>query len=52
MALKAGIIGAGGISRCHLHGYRELGDRVEVVSCCDIEPGKAKRYAEEYGLKA
>ena len=48
MALKAGIIGAGGISRCHLQGYRALGDRVEVVSCCDIEPGKAQKYAEEY----
>ena len=52
MALKAGIIGAGGISRCHLQGYRALGDRVEVVSCCDIEPGKAQKYAEEYGLKS
>ena len=52
MALKVGIIGAGGISRSHMHGYRELGDRVEVVSCCDIDADKAKRYAEEYGLKS
>ncbi len=48
--LKAGIIGAGGISHSHLHGYRELSDRVEVVACCDIEQGKAQRYAERNGV--
>lgn len=49
--LRVGIIGSGGISRSHMHGYRALGDRVKVVACCDIDGEKAKRYAEEYGLE-
>ena len=50
MALKIGIIGSGGISRSHLHGYRALGDRTEIVACCDIDFEKAKSYAAEYGI--
>ena len=49
-ALKVGIIGCGGISHSHLHGYRALGDRVEFVACCDIDYEKAKAYAERNGF--
>ena len=51
MALKIGIIGNGGISNAHMDGYKALGDRVEVVACCDINFEKAKSYAERYGVK-
>ena len=49
--LKAAIIGCGGISNCHMHGYLEMKDRVEVVACCDIDEPKAKEYAERYGIR-
>ncbi len=51
MALKVGIIGNGGISRCHAKGYKALGDRVEIVACCDIVEEKAKAFAEEFDVK-
>lgn len=50
MALRVGIIGNGGISNCHMHGYKALGDRVEIVACCDINEAKAKDYAERYNI--
>ncbi len=48
--LKVGIIGCGGISRSHMAGYQALGDRVEVVACCDIDEVKLKNYAAAYGI--
>ncbi|MBE6551067.1 MAG: Gfo/Idh/MocA family oxidoreductase [Ruminococcaceae bacterium] len=42
--LRAAIIGSGGISACHLRGYRRL-PNVEVVACCDINEQTAKDYA-------
>lgn len=50
MALKIGIIGNGGIANSHMHGYKALGDRVEVVACCDINFEKAKEFAARYGI--
>lgn len=50
MALKVGIIGNGGIANSHMHGYKALGDRVEVVACCDINFEKAKEFAARYGI--
>ena len=47
---KIGIIGCGGISHSHLHGYRELGDRVEIAACCDIDFEKAQEYAKRNGI--
>lgn len=47
--IRAAIIGTGGISRCHMQGYRAMED-VEVVACCDIDGEKAKKYAEEFGI--
>ncbi|MBQ6163716.1 MAG: Gfo/Idh/MocA family oxidoreductase [Clostridia bacterium] len=48
--LKVGIIGCGGISNSHMHGYLEMKDRVEVIACCDIDEPKAQEYAERYGI--
>ncbi len=50
MSLKVGIIGTGGIAHAHGDGYKELGDRVEIVACCDIDFEKAKNYAAEYDI--
>ena len=50
MALKVGFIGCGGIANSHMHGYRALGDRVEVTACCDINFNKAKEFAARYGI--
>ncbi len=48
--LKVGIIGTGGISHCHMDGYKQLTDRVDVVAVCDIDVDKAKWYAEKYNV--
>ena len=50
MALKVGIIGCGGISNSHMHGYLKLGDAVEIAACCDINFEKAKEYAGRYNI--
>ena len=50
MALRVGIIGNGGIANCHIHGYKELGDRVNVVACCDIVEEKAADFAKRYDI--
>lgn len=49
--LKIGVIGTGGISRCHGHGYKALGDRVKIVACCDLDINKAKEFAEEFDVE-
>ena len=48
--LRVGIIGTGGISHCHMSGYKALGDAVEVVAACDIDEKKLDRYCEKYGI--
>ena len=48
--IKVGIIGNGGIAHCHANGYKALGDRVQIVACCDIVEEKAKKFAEEYDI--
>jgi len=50
MALRLGIIGNGGIANAHMGGYLALGDRVELVACCDINEEKAKAFSEKYGF--
>lgn len=46
--VKVGIIGTGGISHCHMGGYKALKDKVEVVAVCDIDEEKVKAYAQQY----
>ncbi len=47
--IRVGIIGTGGISHCHMHGYKQLSD-VEVIACCDIDEDKVKKYAAQYDV--
>ncbi|GHV10883.1 oxidoreductase [Clostridia bacterium] len=48
--LRIGIIGTGGISGCHMDGYRRLADKVEVVAACDIDEVKLKAYAAQHNI--
>jgi len=49
--VNVAIIGTGGISHCHMSGYKAL-PNVKVVAVCDIDLEKAKAYAEKYGVPA
>lgn len=50
MKLRVGIIGNGGIAHAHADGYKALGDRAELVACCDINEEKARSFAGEYNI--
>ena len=47
--VRIGIIGTGWIAGSHIKQYLEMPD-VEVVALADLVPGKAKAFAESYGL--
>ena len=49
--LKVGIIGCGRIAGAHAISYNKMDD-VEVVGLADIIPGKAKAFAEQWGLQS
>ena len=52
--LKIGIIGTGGIAHAHMGAYMrriEKFDDIEIVAGCDIVPGKAKKFFEEFGVE-
>ncbi|MEO6097776.1 MAG: Gfo/Idh/MocA family oxidoreductase [Fibrobacteria bacterium] len=48
MAMKIGIIGAGGMASYHIPGFRSAG--AEVVAIADMNAEAAKRAAEKYGV--
>ena len=48
--LRVGIIGTGGISHCHMNGYKNNLDKVEVVAACDLDEKKLQAYKEQYGI--
>jgi predicted dehydrogenase len=48
MAIKVGIIGAGGMLQYHAAGFRQAG--AEIVAVADAAPGAAKRAAEKWGI--
>ncbi len=48
MAIKVGIIGAGGMLQYHAAGFRQAG--AEIVAVADAAPGAAKKAAEKYGI--
>jgi predicted dehydrogenase len=48
MALKIGIVGAGGMAYYHIPGFRSGG--AEVVAIADMNADAAKRAAEKYGV--
>jgi predicted dehydrogenase len=51
--VRVGVLGTGVIAQVmHLHFLRELQDRFDVVSLCDISQDLAARCAREYGVPA
>ena len=49
MALRAGIVGCGGISRSHATAYTNL-EGVALTALCDINPAALDARANEYGV--
>ncbi|MCI8332461.1 MAG: Gfo/Idh/MocA family oxidoreductase [Clostridiales bacterium] len=47
--VKVAIIGTGWIAGAHIHQYLQMED-VEVVALADLVPGRAKDFADKYGL--
>lgn len=47
--LKVGIIGAGFMGGMHLACYQALGDKVTVAAVADIQPARAKAFADKTG---
>lgn len=48
--LKIGIIGTGWIAEAHIESYLQMED-VEIVAMADLIPGKAEKFAAEYGVE-
>ncbi|MEM8679923.1 MAG: Gfo/Idh/MocA family oxidoreductase [Planctomycetota bacterium] len=48
MAIKVGIIGAGGMAQYHVRGFKQAG--AELVAIADVDRAAAARAAEEYGI--
>lgn len=48
--LNIAIIGTGGIAHGHMDSYLRMDD-VNIVALCDIIPGKAETFADEFGVK-
>lgn len=48
--IKVGIIGTGGISACHIAGYKAL-ENVELYAFCDINKERAEKCAEKHNVK-
>lgn len=48
--IKVGIIGTGGISHFHMHGYLSRPGECEVIAACDINEPKLKAFGEKYGI--
>jgi len=47
--VKIAVIGVGGISECHIAGYRN-DPRAELYAFCDIDAEKLKMKGEKYGI--
>ena len=48
MAIKVGVIGAGGMLQYHAAGFRQAG--AEIVAIADPAPGAALKAAEKWGV--
>lgn len=48
MGVRIGIIGAGGMARYHIEGFRSAG--AEVACITDVNPAAARRAAEAFGI--
>lgn len=47
--LGVGIAGLGLIARSHAMGYKRLHDLAEIRGVCDVDPTKARVFADEFG---
>src|SRR5574341_511476 len=46
--IRFGIVGTGGIANAHATGLAALAADAELVSCCDIAPGRAEEFAQRW----
>ena len=46
---RIGIIGTGGMAHAHARKFKEIRG-VQLAACCDIDPDRAKRFAEEFDI--
>ncbi|MEO1529695.1 MAG: Gfo/Idh/MocA family oxidoreductase [Planctomycetota bacterium] len=50
-SVRAGIVGCGKVGGLHARALSELAE-AEFVGVCDVDPDRALRFAERYGVKA
>lgn len=48
--VRFGIVGTGGIANHHAVGLTALRDEAEIVSCCDVQAGRAEAFAAKHGV--
>src|SRR5258706_4896574 len=48
--IRVGIVGTGGMANAHANSFKAI-DRVELVSCLDVVPGRAEEFAKKHGVK-
>ncbi|MBQ8696920.1 MAG: Gfo/Idh/MocA family oxidoreductase, partial [Clostridia bacterium] len=48
--LRIGIVGCGGIAHSHMRSYLKMPD-IEIVAGCDLVPGRAKAFFEEFKVE-
>jgi predicted dehydrogenase len=48
--IRTGIIGCGSISKTHAPALRDL-EESEFVACCDVDEGRARKLADEFGAR-
>lgn len=46
---RGGLVGCGFFARNHAHAWGEL-DGVEIVAACDLDPGRARSFAADFGI--
>lgn len=48
--IRFGIVGTGGIARHHATALGALAEEAEIVSCADVQPGRAQQFAQTFGI--
>ncbi|GIW70991.1 MAG: UDP-N-acetylglucosamine 3-dehydrogenase [Planctomycetota bacterium] len=50
--LRVAVVGAGHLGQHHARVYAEMGDTVELVGVCDIDPARARQIANRHDVPA
>ncbi len=50
--LRAAIIGTGAIAHAHAHAIAELAPRIELVAVADVDPVRAREFADRFAASA